>query len=239
MTAEKTGSEPTNAAGGQQQPDNSAVSPKHNPHHHEKAIIKALVIVTIVVLIGFLMAYFVTREFKGSSAKKPYVQDYSGFEFTKVTLANGTRWTTEWKRADGQQFVLEFIHPPWDVENITVTGSYDNRFQLAGLFITFDPVEGYSRETSFVALAAADLSSMLQAVFERKVFAACTVNATEGCKASPIITCSTNASVIYLKVSKEAGIFFDGNCATIQGYDEGLTKAADKALYQWLGIMKK
>lgn len=185
------------------------------------------------------MAYFVSREFRGGSAKKPYSQDYNGFEFTKITLANGTRWSTEWKRSDGQSFVLEFIHPPWDVENISVTGNVDNRFQIAGLFITFDPVEGYSRETSFVALAAADLSSMLQAVFERKVFAACTANVTQACGTRPIITCSTNASVIYLKVSNETGISLDGNCATIQGYDESLTKAADKALYQWLGIVRK
>lgn len=222
-----------------QPPWNPAVPQKNNPPHNEKAIIKAVVVIAIVVLVGVLMAYFLAREFRGSSAKKPDVRVYNGFEFTKVTLANGTRWATEWKRPDGQSFILEFTHPPWDVENISVTGNVDNRFQLAGLFITFDPVEGYSRQTSFVALAAADLSSMLNAVFERQVFAACTANATEGCRSSPVISCSTNASVIYLKVSNETGISLDGNCATIQGSEAGLTRAADKALYQWLGIVKK
>lgn len=211
--------------------------PKNSPPHHEKAIVKAVVIVGIVVLLGVLMAFFVMKEFNG--AKEPEVRDYNGFEFAKVALANGTRWSTEWKRSDSQSFILEFTHPPWDVENISVTGKADSRFQRAGIFITFDPVEGFSRQTSFVALAAADLSSMLKAVFDRQVFAACTVNATEGCKASPIITCSTNASVIYLKVSNETGISLDGNCATIQGSESGLTKAADKALYQWLGMVNK
>ncbi len=214
-----------------------AAPPKNNPHHHEKALVKSVVIVGIVVLLGILMAAFVMKEFNGT--KKPEVRDYNGFEFSKVTLANGTRWATEWKRSDGQSFILEFTHPPWDVENISVTGKADSRFQRAGIFITFDPAEGYSRQTSFVALAAADLSSMLKAVFDRQVFAACTVNATEGCKTSPIITCSTNASVVYLKVSNETGISLDGNCATIYGSEAGLTKAADKALYQWLGIVNK
>ncbi len=232
MTAEKAGSVTA------QQPDNPA-SEKHNPHHHEKAIIKAIVIVAVVVVIGFLMASFVTREFKGGPAKKPDLRYYNGFEFAKVTLANGTRWSTEWKRADGQSFLLEFIHPPWEVENISVTGKYDRRFELAGVFITFDPPDNMSRQNSFLFLASADLTSKLVNVFDRKVFAACTANVTAACETRPIITCSTNASVIYLKTSKDPGISLDGNCATIQGYQEGITKAADKALYQWLGIIRK
>ena len=238
MTAEKKDNAATNEAAGQQPPNNSTASEKHNPHHHEKAIIKAIVVVAIVVVTGFLMASFVTREFKGGPAKKPDVRYYNGFEFTKVTLANGTRWSTEWKRADGQPFLLEFIHPPWDVENITVTGKYDRRFELAGMFITFDPPDNMSRQNSFLFLASADLTSKLVNIFDRKVFAACTANITEACGTRPIITCSTNASVIYLKTSTETGIFLDGNCVTIQGYESGLTKAADKALYQWLKIVQ-
>ena len=80
---------------------------------------------------------------------------------------------------------------------------------------------------------------MLTAVFEREVIGACTRNFTEGCSTRPITTCSTNASVIYLMVSNETGISLDGNCAIIRGFGENLTKAADKAVYQWLGIVKK
>ena len=229
MTAENA----DNVAG---QPPNSPASGKHNPHHHEKAIIKAIVIVAIVVLLGFLMATYVTKAFKGgSSEKNPNAKDYNGFAFVKI----GNSWFTQWER-DGQTYNLEFRHSPWEVENITVIGKVDNRFQRPYIFITYDPVEGYTRETSFVALAAADLSSILKGVFEKQGIAAgCTRNETAGCADRPVVTCKTNASVIYLKVANETGIFLDGNCATFQGSEEGLTMAADKALYQWLGIVKK
>ncbi|MBI2176347.1 hypothetical protein HYU40_03285 [Candidatus Woesearchaeota archaeon] len=213
----------------------TASSQKNSSHHHEKAMIKALVIVAIVVLAGFLMATYVGRFFKGNDGKKLDVKYYNGFAFAKV----GNSWYTQWER-DGQTYELEFRHSPWEVENITVVGRVDERFQMPYMFITFDPAEGNSRQTSFVALAAADLSSVLRGVFEKEGIAAgCTRNETAACANRPVVTCSTNASVIYLKVADEAGIFLDGNCATIQGIEENLTMAADKAMYQWLGIVKK
>lgn len=216
-----------------QPPGNSAAPQKQSPHHHEKAIIKAIVIVAIVVLLGFLMATYVGRFFKGGS-EKPDVKYYNGFAFAKI----GNSWYTEWER-DGQIYELEFRYPPWDVENIMVVGKVDERFQMPYMFITFDPAEGLSRQTSFVALAAADLSSMLKGVFEKAgVAAACTRNETSLCSNRPVVTCATNASVIYLKVANETGIFLDGNCATFQGVEESLTMAADKALYQWLKIIR-
>lgn len=212
----------------------TAAQPPGNLHNHEKAIIKAVVVIAVVVLLGVLMAYFVAREFRGGSEKQD-VKYYNGFAFVKA----GNFWYTEWERG-GQAYQIEFRHPPWEVENITVSGKVDERFQMPYMFVTFDPVEGLSRQTSFVALAAADLSSVLKGVFEKEgIAAACTRNETSVCSNRPVVTCATNASVIYLKVANETGIFLDGNCATFQGYEEGLTMAADKALYQWLGIIRK
>lgn len=220
---------------GRQQQNNKAASGKHSPHVHEKAIIKAIVVVAIVVLAGFLMATYIGRFFKGSGGKEADARYYNGFEFVRI----GNSWFTQWER-DGAVYSLEFRHSPWEVENITVAGKVDERFQRPYVFITYDPVEGLSRQTSFVALAAADLSSVLKGVFEKEgVAAACTKNFTEACAARPVVTCSTNASVIYLKVAHETGIFLDGNCATLQGVEENLTRAADKAMYQWLGIIRK
>ncbi len=222
------------SAAAAQPPVNPAAPQKHSSRHHEKAIIKAIVVVAIVVLAGFLMATYVSRFFKGGSEKQD-VKYYNGFAFARA----GNFWYTEWERS-GLAYELEFRHSPWDVENITVSGKVDERFQMPYMFITFDPAEGLSRQTSFVALAAADLSSMLRGVFEKEgIAAACTRNETPTCSNRPVVTCSTNASVIYLKVANETGIFLDGNCATLQGVEENLTRAADKALYQWLGIIRK
>jgi len=202
-------------------------------HSHEKAVITAVISVAIIIALGILLAIYLKHVF---SAKPPKLetQDYNNFVFTKNSE---TSWITKWER-DNLTYTLEFRHPPWEVENITVTGAVDWRFQKPYVFVTFDPTEGESRETAFVALAAHDVSAMLP-VFLRTPIAACTQNLTEACSTRDIVTCSTNASVIYLKTSNETGIFLDGNCATFQGMDEGITMAADKALYQWLGIIKK
>lgn len=219
----------------QGKPNNPAAAERRDPRHHEKTIIKAIVVVAIVVLAGFLMATYVGNFFKGSGEKKADARYYNGFAFVRIE----NFWFTQWER-DGAVYNLEFRHSPWEVENITVVGKVDERFQMPYVFITYDPVEGLSRQTSFVALAAADLSSMLKGVFEKEgIAAACTQNATEACATRPVVTCSTNASVIYLKVAQETGIFLDGNCATLQGTEENLTRAADKAMYQWLGIVKR
>ena len=212
--------------------------PQHQQHqqsrHHERAIIKAIVVIAAVVIIGFLMARYVEHALKGKQGKNSETRSYNGFEFAKT----GNSWSTQWERS-GSTYNLEFRHPPWDVENITVLGEVDARFQRPHRFITHDPTDERSRSTAFVALAAADLTNMLGGVFETEVAPVCTANITEACSTRPVVTCSTNASVIYLKVSNEPGIFLNGNCVIIQGYEEGLTKAADKAMYQWLGIIRK
>lgn len=211
--------------------------PQHRQsHHHERAIIKAIVVIAAVVILGFLMARYVEHAFNGKPEKSAETRIYNGFEFAK----NGDFWVSEWKRSDGVNYTIEFRNSPWDVENITVSGKVDDRFKLwPTVFITHDPTTEASRSMSFVAIGAANFARVLTAVFERNVIAACTVNVTDACANRPVATCSTNSSVIYLKVSNETGVFLDGNCATIQGYEEGLTKAADKAIYQWLGIVTK
>ncbi len=206
---------------------------EHSKHHDEKVVIKALVATAIILVLGFLLFYFFFNKLvKGEPESE--VRQYNGFDFVNV----GSAWLTQWER-DGVTYNLEFRHPPWEVENITVRGKVDARFQMPYLFITHDPAPETSRGTAFVALAAADLTMMLRGVFEREgVAAACTANMTEACAQRPVVTCSANASVIYLQASNETGIFLDGNCATIMGYEESMTKAADKAIYQWLGIIR-
>lgn len=231
MSAENTNKE--KLAAGQQPQNNQADSGKHNPHHHEKAIIKALVVVAIVVLVGFLMATYIGKFFKESGGKNADVKYYNGFAFVKV----GNSWFTQWER-EGAAYNLEFRHPPWDVENITVRGKVDERFQRTYMFMTFDPPDNSSSENAFLFLASADLTRKLVEVFDRNLIAACTMNATDACANRPVATCSTNASVIYLKVSNETSVFYDGNCARIQGNKENLTRAADKAMYQWLKIIR-
>lgn len=209
---------------------------KSSDMHHEHMIRKAVITIVIVITLGSLLAYL-TTQFLKPKAPKAETHDYNGFEFTK----QGNFWYTDWVRTDGQNYTFEFRNSPWDVENITVTGTVNEiHFQRPYVYITFDPTNETNRQTAFVAVAGADLATMLKNVFNKVgVTAACTANITDACAGRPIVTCDTPAAVIYLKVSNDTAIVLDDNCATIQGAEENLTKAADKAIYQWLGIIKK
>jgi hypothetical protein len=158
---------------------------------------------------------------------------YEGFVFTNF---DGI-WTTEWQRG-GQIYFLDFRHTPDEVIHIPVSGETDIRFQLEQVYITIDPQEERMAGTSYLALAATELTRKLVTPFERNVSAACTINETDACVGRPIITCdNTNSSVVYLKHSEQTRIVLDGNCVTFEGSGEDLVMAVDKALFQWLGII--
>ncbi len=204
--------------------------------HHEKAVVITLVTVAVVVVLGLLLANWVLNLLKPNSSQPDVnLRLYNGFQFQQ----SGNAWVTRWKGSGGQEYILEFRHPPWDVDDVTVTGKLDYRFQSSGMYITHDPRNESTSNNAWIALAASDLTVMLKNVFEREiVLAACTKNLTESCFNRPIVTCATNASVVYIRDAPEPAILLDGNCVTIEGQGDGLTRAADKALYEWLHIIK-
>ena len=208
----------------------------HRDMHHEKTVRNALLMIVIVIALGLLLAFLATKYLKTHTVQKVERTYYNGFEFIK----SGDAWLTQWQRGK-QNYTLTFHYLPWEVENITVQGRVDDRFKLwPTVFITVDPENESKTSTKFLALAAADTATFLSSpIFGRNVLGACTANVTEVCATRPIVTCSTNSSVVYLKVSNETGIFLDGNCATFQGYDENIRKVEHKAIYQWLGIITK
>lgn len=190
-------------------------------------ISKSSIIVAAAVLIiiaGFAALLLISEN--GDRA------DYNGYQFVNE---NGL-WQTEWER-EGQIYVLDFRHHPAEVESIPITGQTDIRFQLEPVYITIDP-SGEQPDQKYLALAAIDLARKLTEPFEREVQAACTRNETEACETRPIVTCeNTNSTVIYLKSAEQTKIELLGNCAVIQGNGESIVMAAEKAIYQWLGIM--
>ena len=186
-----------------------------------------IILVVTVVAIAVIFAVFIaTRENENELT-------YNNFEFINV---DGL-WQTKWER-DGQLYVIDFRHNPEQVEDVPVEGTTDIRFQLESIYLTIDPSEERDRATAYVSIAAVELGRKLVTPFERQVVTACTVNETIACWDRPIITCdNTNKTVIYLKQANETKIILDGNCATIQGQGQEIVRAADKALFQWLGIM--
>lgn len=188
---------------------------------------------TIIIIASLIAVAAIFAILLNVSGGKESKVTYNGFEFTDV---DGI-WRTEWQR-EGQGYELDFRFNPEQVEEIPVTGKTDIRFQFETIYLTVDPSEERTPETAYLNLAAVELSRKLVEPFERNVTAACTRNETEACASRPIVTCeNTNSSVIYLTQAEEAKIILKGNCAVIQGKGEGIVMAADKALFQWLGVM--
>ncbi len=187
----------------------------------------AIIVISIMVVIAAFAALLGLSKDSGNEV------NYNGFDFVNVEGI----WRTEWQR-DGQPYELDFRFNPKEVEDVPVNGKTDFRFQFENIYLTIDPSEERTPETAYINLAAIELSRKLVDPFERNVTAACTRNETDACVFRPVVTCeNTNSSVIYLRQADEAKIILKGNCAVIQGKGEGIVRAADKALFQWLKIM--
>lgn len=188
-----------------------------------------LIIAAVVVVLT--VAFFSMRAIK--TGEKYETVKYNGFVFERYSGL----WNTQWKQ-DGQVFNLRLHYNPYQVENISIIGD-EGWSAKENMFITFDP-EG-SETFSYTALAAAELSLSLSNAFGITPVAACTENVTAGCASRPVVACGSapdNSSVIYLKDDSSSAITLEGSCATIQGSGEELVRAAEKAIYQWYGIIR-
>ncbi|MBI2575566.1 hypothetical protein HYV82_06800 [Candidatus Woesearchaeota archaeon] len=188
-----------------------------------------LIIAAVIVVLT--VAVFSIRALK--SEQKYETVTYNGFVFEQYAGL----WNTQWKQ-DGQLFNLRLHYNPYQVENVSIIGE-EGWSAGESMFITFDPEEG--EKFSYTALAAAELSLSLNNAFGITPVAACTENITAGCASRPVVGCGSapaNSSVIYLKEGSPAEITLQGGCATIQGRGEELVRAAEKAIYQWYGIIR-
>ncbi len=189
---------------------------------YQKAV---FVVIAVLVVIAGATYFFYDRV--GEETRL-----YNQFEFVK-----GDRtWNTEVQHGN-RLIAISLRFPPWETETVPITGRLDESFNSGPIYITFDPVA--TKNTSNMALTAAELSINLAKGINRQLIAACTINETEACSIRPIIDCdNTNESVILLKESEQTYIEFDQNCIIVQGNGKQLLKAVDQLLYYWYGILK-
>lgn len=155
---------------------------------------------------------------------------YNGFSFIK---ADGL-WWTEIKRHDTLvKIPLHF--GPKDVEKIPIFGELTDGFEQGDVYVAIDP----DVQDKFYTLSLTELSFNIAKGINRQPVAACTKNTTD-CFDRPIRSCndSKGDSVIEIKVDPEAKIEFNGNCIKVQGQEYELTKAVNRLLYNWYGIMQ-
>ncbi|MBS3175998.1 hypothetical protein J4457_02065 [Candidatus Woesearchaeota archaeon] len=188
------------------------------------------IILWVILIIVIIFGLFVITKYFLPEKEYPQVT-YNNFRFVKIDLI----WYTQWVKGN-TTYNLPFRYNPYEVENVSVTGDLDARFNQREIYITHDPADA---NLSFVALSATSLSQSLAKAFNLKPVGACARNETVGCIDRPIVTCQTeNISVIYLKQDPETKVVLNGNCMTIQGQDYELLRATDRILFEWYRILK-
>ncbi len=156
---------------------------------------------------------------------------YNGYAFVFDDILKS--WFTR-IQIDDELIEISLHFGPRDLENVTIYGSLDERFNQKTIYLTFDP---NSTQMSYIAVSAAELSLNLAKGLNAIPVAACTSNES-ACIDRPILTCdNTDKPVIYIKKDNRTAVMLDGNCVTLKGNEWGITKAVDKFLLNWYRIM--
>lgn len=189
-----------------------------------KFLIIGLVVIVVAIAAGFAIVKYLPQK------QNTEVFTYNNFLFTKL----GGLWWTQVQKGN-TIYDVSLHYSPKEVENITVNGSLDSRFNRAGVYLAFDPTV---EEQKYVALAAGQLSLNLARAIEMTPVAACTKNITDACANRPIVTCdNTDLPVIFLDITQDARVLLSGNCIIVSGKDREILRAAERLLYYWYGIV--
>lgn len=165
----------------------------------------------ILIMFGSVFGIIVNSFGNQTSVKKI---EYNGYEFV---MENGF-WTT--KIGD---YTFEFKYSPEQVEKISSTVDYSNKYKDKPLYIFS---ENY--------VADVEIYRNLGQIVQR--FQGACLNET-GCKENyPIRNCSNN--FIIIRQANESRIMQEENCVFIEGNYENLTSLTDAFLFKIFNIEK-
>lgn len=230
---------------GKKKEDKEEKSKKEITKRSDKFLIMAIVFVLL-----FIIAFFFIINYKSQSRPKtigelhqlnlekglPLEQGYTynGFSFVKTAGL----WHTQIQSESGRiLYGIAFRFSPRELEDIKITGTLNNSLFNSEdeIYVTFDSL---GENLQYIALAIGEFDQSITKSFRKIPVAACIKNETEACKTRPIITCeNTNKPVVYFKQDEKTRISYKNNCIVIQGQDIEITRATDRMLMQFYGIM--
>lgn len=219
--------------------------PEDDKDDSPKETKKLLIAIGVVIL--FFAAFFLVKYIRGPTGGVVTIDDlhqqniegeggegnyvYNGYSFV---FLDGM-WYTQVQDKEGILFDIPLHFGPNDLENVSVVGELDPSFWKDGeVYVTFEPL---SENMQFIALSVSELGLNLIKGLGTKPKAACAKNETKACETRPIMTCDSEASVIYVKQANQTVVRLDENCVMLQGKDWELVKAVDRFLYKFYGVM--
>ena len=161
---------------------------------------------------------------------------YNGFSFVRI---QGLWYTRIKKPKTGEIFTIPLHFSPIDTKDVIVSGDiYSFAAHVESLnkvYISFNP---YEQGLSYVALANSELSaSLIQAIGINPTIT-CDRFQEGVCENTELINCTnTDDPVIYLTNQEHTSVVLEGNCLILKGKDLELTKAMNRFLYTWFGVM--
>ena len=155
---------------------------------------------------------------------------YNGFSFVK---ADGL-WWTQVKRFD--TLVKVPLHfGPKEVEHIPLFGKLNPGFNNGTLYIAVNPNISFNK---YYTLSLMEMNNNIVQGINRGIESACTFQ-DPVCGNRSIVSCANpqGRAVVELVVSDENSIELSGTCIKVSGSGSNLTKAADRLLYHWYGVL--
>lgn len=193
---------------------------------------KGPIIWAAIIIILTLIAFFIG--FKLSSKVSYETIEYNNLEFSKIE----NMWYAKLQFSD-KLVTLPLRFNPFEVENVSIKGRFNESFNRKDIHIAFDPRNTTGSNFSIVALAAAELSLSLVRTMNINAIASCTHDVPDICENRPIVSCGEeNRSIILLIDAGSPEILLYENCIILKGYGMNLLRSVDRFLYQWYGIMK-
>ncbi len=208
----------------------------------------AFKITGLIILIGIFILFFMLskpavqeKNDLINNSFKPESYKYNGFLFQKGMYA----WYSKIRVGD-LVYDVSFVYGPKEVDDIPVLGEVNDLILKAKeIYITTEP--DYPSRIGKAQVEISKITSPRTSSFG--ILNIPTINTVtyipeeiKGKVGYPEITCknaSANKSVIYLKIGSETKIYNKSYCVVVEGSnDEDVVRAADRLIYNLLGIIK-
>ncbi|HIJ04936.1 MAG TPA: hypothetical protein HA370_02400 [Nanoarchaeota archaeon] len=196
----------------------------------------------ILILIGILLIggiyFFFSEPSIAVQDNYQYSNGESTFNVTKVSDTE-THIPMNIGTLSTIIYTLVLRNDPLSLEDITVEGALNTRiFGDEEIYVTINPNAGLTSKTTIAALEI-DKTIDNDYLYGVPVHSAMTQENTQGYPVKSCYDGSDNTTIIWLTLGSETKVYTDEYCIIIVGTDENeIIRAADRMLYQLLGIME-
>ena len=210
------------------------VSTESKMHHRKpkKDSFYYIIYGVFIVIVIFLILAFGPK-FLHKESEDNY--NYHGFEFVKANNMYQTQ--IQLQGQEENLYTLEFRYGPRELEDVPIIGEPNYFLRPDALYVAFDATD---EDLSTLGVASADIQMNLARVLRKKLVAACTNNKSADCVGIPIKNCTNTLSpVIIVRHDPMVSVEQNGSCLIVQGPGLNVTKAANRLVYYFYGIMDK